>query len=164
MPRAPSRYTKSLMQSRVRYQTKRAQYALSAGRRARAHVVDLARTDTTVSRFSPGNFNGARNSFMPEEIRVKLIYNQTDTDIGLGVGATNQQIFRLSNPTDPDFSATGHQPMGYDELTSLYSKCHVVAAKITWQIFPADGSAFNSHIQVAGRPFTNNDTTPSARS
>lgn len=128
---------------------------------SRGHVIDAARTDTTVSRFSLGNFNGARNSFMPEEIRVKLVYNQTDTDLSLGVGSTTQQLFRLSNPTDPDLSGTGHQPMGYDELTALYSKCHVTAAKITWQIFPAEGSQFNSHIQLAGRPYTDNDTTPS---
>jgi len=129
-------------------------------RAARGHVVDVARTDTTVSRYSPGNFNGARNSFMPEELRVKLVYNEVFTDQTLTVGGTNTHYFRLSNPTDPLQTSGGHQPMGYDQLTSLYSKCTVPSCKITWQVYPADSAAFNTHIQVTGRPFTSNDTVP----
>jgi len=131
------------------------------GRKARINTISLARTNSTVIRTAAGNFNGALNSFMPEEMRVTLLYHETFTDQTLTVGGTNTHYFRLSNPTDPNLSGAGHQPMGYDELTALYSKSTIPAAKITWQLYPADSAAFNSHIAVTGRPYNKNDTTPS---
>jgi len=150
MYKAASRYSGKISLAEVRRRAKA----------ARGHVIDAARTDSTVTRYSPGNFNGARNSFMPEELRVKLVYNEVFTDVTLATGATNTHYFRLSNPTDPLQTTGGHQPMGYDQLTALYSKCTVPSAKVTWQVYPADSAAFNTHIQVTGRPYTSNDTVP----
>jgi len=126
----------------------------------RGHVISLARTNPTVDSYATGNFNAVTNAFMPDEIRVKLIYNESLIDVGLAVGGTNAQYFRLSNPTDPDLTGAGHQPMGYDQLTALYSKCTVSAAKITYQLFPSQSAAFNTHVQLTGRPYTDSDTPP----
>lgn len=40
-------------------------------------------------------------------------------------------VFRGNSLFDPDYTATGHQPMGYDQLTQLYSNYIVFGSRIT---------------------------------
>jgi len=116
----------------------------------------------TVSRSAIGNFNSARNTFMPESLRVKLNYHEVMPDINVAVASPVFRHFRLTNLTDPSVTTPGHQPMGYDQLWPIYTKASVTAAKITWQVYPADGSDASHHFRVCGRPYTSNDTVPSS--
>lgn len=42
-----------------------------------------------------------------------------------------KQTFFVNSLYDPDYTGTGHQPMGYDQLTPLYNRYVVTGAKIT---------------------------------
>jgi hypothetical protein len=42
---------------------------------------------------------------------------------------TNYQ-FRLNSLYDPDLTSTGHQPMGYDQLTALYNQWVVTSCRV----------------------------------
>lgn len=43
---------------------------------------------------------------------------------------TSFHVFRCNGPFDPDGSLGGHQPRGYDQLTSLYDEVRVIQATI----------------------------------
>lgn len=63
---------------------------------------------------------------------TKLTYTQSVTlTSGIGGIYGNEQIYRLNSPYDPDFTGTGHQPYGYDQVSLLYRKYKVNAAKIS---------------------------------
>jgi len=53
-----------------------------------------------------------------------------------GMGATSgaitlTQIFRANDLYDPDYSSTGHQPMGFDQMMVFYNHFTVTRAKLT---------------------------------
>lgn len=62
----------------------------------------------------------------------RMTYTTTDV---LSVGAVGvfgtEKIFRLNSLYDPDYSGTGHQPYGFDQLAGLYRKYMVNAIKIS---------------------------------
>jgi hypothetical protein len=39
--------------------------------------------------------------------------------------------FRLNSLHDPDFTGTGHQPMGYDQFSALYQQWWVIGSRVT---------------------------------
>jgi hypothetical protein len=45
--------------------------------------------------------------------------------------AGTEQIYRLNSPYDPDYSGSGHQPYGYDQISPLYRKVVVSNVKLT---------------------------------
>lgn len=84
-------------------------------------------------------------SIFPNILKTKLPYSQ---DFGLSTGTLSsvfgpEQSFRLNAPFDPDFTGTGHQPYGYDQLTPFYNKCMVTAVdiEVTFYDPSADGLA-----------------------
>lgn len=87
----------------------------------------------------------------------RLHYTQT---LGLATGTANtygtEQIFRLNSLYDPDFTGTGHQPYGFDQLAGLYNKYKVAGCKV--QIIlnnpDNDGCLFAAQAQPPGGTFT----------
>lgn len=77
----------------------------------------------SVARRQTGN-NG---SLMPNRLMTKLVYansrNQTVTT------AMNYYKWSVNSLYDPDYSGTGHQPRGFDQLSALYSEYRVHAVK-----------------------------------
>jgi hypothetical protein len=45
-------------------------------------------------------------------------------------GAVASYVLRANDLFDPDFTSTGHQPMGFDQLMAFYNHFTVVAAKL----------------------------------
>lgn len=60
-----------------------------------------------------------------------------------GVGQTFAHVFSANGLFDPDITGVGHQPRGYDQWMSLYTRYVVTKAKITVQA-ANDGNANSS--------------------
>lgn len=69
-------------------------------------------------------------SGMPTVRRAYLRYSD-NVSIDSSAGFINKHVFRANGPYDPDVTATGHQPMGFDQWALLYNHMVVVGAKIT---------------------------------
>lgn len=80
---------------------------------------------------------------------VKLRYTTLVplTNTGTGLGVTYQ--FRANSIFDPDFSGTGHQPMGHDEWAKFYLHYRVLKSSISVQI-EADDAATQPYVQWVG--------------
>jgi len=62
---------------------------------------------------------------------VKRLRYSTTFALGTTAGAiTSTYVFRANDLFDPDFTGTGHQPMGFDQLMVWYNHFAVVSAKI----------------------------------
>lgn len=69
-----------------------------------------------------------------------------DKDIWLNPGVGGQpanHVFRINSIYDTDFTALGHQPLGYDEMSALYGKYTVIGVKATYQFNSQDSSYSN---------------------
>jgi hypothetical protein len=77
----------------------------------------------------------------PASITKRLRYSTSFATASTAGAITSTQVFRANDLFDPDFTGTGHQPMGFDQLMTWYNHFVVVSAKITC-IFK--GSAANS--------------------
>lgn len=64
----------------------------------------------------------------------------TLTTGGAGVMGT-QQAFRLNNLYDPDYTGSGHQPYGFDQIYPLYQKYQVNKCKATLIWMTSGGTA-----------------------
>ncbi len=65
----------------------------------------------------------------PDSVRVQLRYN---TRGGLNTTATGfaAQVFNLSSLYDPDYSASGHQPTGFDQWMLIYNRYRVYNVRV----------------------------------
>lgn len=64
----------------------------------------------------------ARTPQLGSEFRTILRYSQEATlNPGVGGAAATYQ-FMINSLYDPDYTGTGHQPMGYDQLMGLYNR------------------------------------------
>lgn len=86
----------------------------------------------TVTTFNPSA--GPVNGF-PEVLRTTLRYQDNYT-LTSSSGSAAQQIFRLSSLFDPDFSGTGHQPLYFDQISSIYLNYRVRYAKMHVTFLP----------------------------
>ncbi len=66
----------------------------------------------------------------PASITRKLRYSQTVALSTTAGAITSTQVFRANDLYDPDFSGTGHQPMGFDQMMVWYNHFAVRRAKI----------------------------------
>lgn len=64
-------------------------------------------------------------------------------------GFTNKQlqVYRGNSIYDPDFTGTGHQPLGHDQYSSFYHKYCVVGAYVTVRFVPCTDT-YNEPIQA----------------
>jgi len=61
---------------------------------------------------------------------VKLRY-ATNFLLDAGTGTIDSHIFRANSIFDPDYTGTGHQPLGHDQWSVFYQQYSVVKSKIT---------------------------------
>jgi hypothetical protein len=67
---------------------------------------------------------------VPSEFRTVLRYSQRIV-INNNIGLPNSYLFVGNSVFDPDFSGTGSQPLGFDQLAGLYSRYRVLGSTIT---------------------------------
>jgi len=83
-------------------------------------------------------------------MKTTLVYSQAITLTAGSVGLFGtEQVFRLNSLYDPDFTGTGHQPYGFDQLLALYNyyKVSAVDIKLTFSDPSADGMFVASMVQ-----------------
>lgn len=79
----------------------------------------------------PRPVSGTFNTPLPQTILSKHRYSAAiQLDPG-AAGIMASHVFSANGLYDPDITGTGHQPMGFDQLTPLYDHYTVIAAKIT---------------------------------
>jgi len=77
----------------------------------------------------------------PRRFRVRLKYSETPTVSTAGsVNTAASYTWRLSSLYDPNFSAGGHQPYQFDQLSSLYSYYKVYKCAYAVRISSTTGS------------------------
>lgn len=77
-------------------------------------------------RYGPGN----PRSPMPVSGRGTLRYIQTGLNLDPQSTIPGRYFFRANDMFDPDYTSTGHQPLGFDQWMSLYNKFTVTSSKI----------------------------------
>lgn len=105
-------------------------------------------------RFSQGVPSG-----MPTQRRATLRY-ATQSTLTSTSGTMSSHLFRANSVFDPDYTSTGHQPMGFDQWASLFNHYVVVGAKITCTVLSDNVTASPFVIGVylsddIGLPYTN---------
>lgn len=75
-------------------------------------------------------------SGFPTSKMVKLRYVADGISLNAGAAITSSHVFRANSVYDPDYSTTGHQPMGFDQWALIYNKYTVVGSKITVKFTP----------------------------
>lgn len=95
---------------------------------------------------------------MPEQLWTSMKYAENFTMAQDNVtGLTgSSRIFRLNSLYDPDQSATGHQPRGYDQFQAFYRKYTVYKVKV--QIKAIVGTTDSAFVAVACSPANSNYT------
>lgn len=106
------------------------------------------------------NLTRKPGSILPNSVYCKLKYS---SDFALNIpsaGIPAVYIFRANSLYDPDFTGTGHQPRGFDQLMAFYNHYTVVGAKITLSIDSSHTSPCTYGIAL--RSTTTAGTTPEA--
>jgi len=79
-------------------------------------------------------------SGMPKTRRAILRYTDHVTSITSTLGALGSYVFRANGIYDPNYTGTGHQPMGFDQWAALYNHYVVLGAKMTVKVLPSASS------------------------
>jgi hypothetical protein len=90
------------------------------------------------SGYSMGFITSGLASMIPQRFVTRLKYVDRFAPTPAS-GANFHQVFSGVSLYDPDYTGTGHQPMGFDTLATLYSNYHTHASSI--RIFGIDNSA-----------------------
>lgn len=65
----------------------------------------------------------------PARVTKRLRYSSFST-LTSTTGAVSAYVLRANDLFDPDFTSTGHQPMGFDQMMTLYNHFVVVRARV----------------------------------
>lgn len=65
----------------------------------------------------------------PLRLQNQMRYAEEVQLVGNGIGYANY-LFRTNGLYDPNYTGTGHQPMYFDRLSSIYNHYHVMASHI----------------------------------
>lgn len=79
---------------------------------------------------------------LPMKLVTKLAYNETVRLTGGSAGATAVYVFNASSLYDPNYTGTGHQPLGFDQIMAMYDHYVVLGAKVTVKFAMPSGSAY----------------------
>lgn len=77
---------------------------------------------------------------MPSSLRTKMVYNDY-FNIDPSAGAVGTYVFRANSIFDPNYTSTGHQPSGFDQLSPFYSQYIVLGSRIQLRAITQPGSA-----------------------
>ncbi len=77
----------------------------------------------------------------PPRLKTVLSYVDQFTFTGATLSAVfgNENSFRLNSLYDPDYTGTGHQPYGYDQITPFYSRYMVDEVNVRITFFDPQG-------------------------
>jgi len=75
---------------------------------------------------------------VPDRFRMKMKYSDENVQ-SHSSGALDIWNFRANSLFDPDFTYSGHQPLGFDELAALYGKYKVTHCSIRVSAVSLDG-------------------------
>lgn len=89
---------------------------------------------------------GPKTPFPPKRsARLKyfdqIVFNLSSTD-------AQYYVFTTNGPYDPNFTATGHQPRGWDQYMAMYSKAHVMYSTCKVIFTAGDNSTYDAIVGV----------------
>lgn len=102
---------------------------------------------------------GKRRVYIPKPLKgilgkvakAKLVYANRFT-LTPGAGTVASHVFSANGCYDPDLTAVGGQPLGFDQLMALYDHYVVKTAKIeVWASNDLDTNAYGSILQISLR-------------
>lgn len=79
------------------------------------------------------------NSIVPFSQKAKLTYCSNEHKDTSTAGVYANHNFNFIGAYDPDISGVGHQPMGFDQMMTLYDHYQVLGCKATFTIHYASG-------------------------
>jgi hypothetical protein len=85
---------------------------------------------------------------LPHTLRTKLKYAEHVVITGTS-GALGLYVFNASSLYDPNYTGTGHQPRGFDQLMPLYDHFVVTKSRAKVQFVPTSTSATMAGIAVS---------------
>jgi len=90
----------------------------------------------------------------------KWLRYHTNFSLTSTVGAISTYIFRANDLFDPDFTSTGHQPMGFDQMMVFFNHFAVDRCKITVTASnqAATTMRYAVRLDASSTPITNQDT------
>lgn len=71
----------------------------------------------------------SNTSPLPDRFFTKLTYSEAFAMTYTGSGAPFYHQFRINSIFDPNYSGTGHQPLGHDSFITLYNRYRVYGMK-----------------------------------
>jgi hypothetical protein len=99
-------------------------HALTTRRRPKTGRRGLSAYETRVPR-------GPNMAPVAQRMRTKLRYAESFSYGTGAVGAYQEYLFNLNSLHDPNRTGTGHQPLGYDQLSAFYNRWRVESVRIT---------------------------------
>jgi len=85
---------------------------------------------------------------LPQRLNTRMKYvTYFNIDPGTG-GQLGTYVFRANSLFDPDYTSTGHQPLGFDQLAGLYA--HYVVNKATARVYVRTFEASNKEALIVG--------------
>lgn len=88
---------------------------------------------------------------LPKQLTTKLRYNTTVTINGGLIGSVARHVFRATSLYDPDYTSTGHQPRGFDQIMQLYDHFVVRACRIRVEFAARASSSYTTIVGIALR-------------
>lgn len=88
------------------------------------------------------------NSPVPPYTITKLKFCQTGITLNAGLSTQSDYFWRANDLYDPDYSSTGHQPMGFDQWMNLYSKFTVLGSKFVAKCHQAGDDVYDSTVAL----------------
>lgn len=90
----------------------------------------------------------------PKKVIMKQKYVNKTTHSS-GAGARVNTGYRMNGIYDPEVGVGDHQPLYFDQLMAVYNHYVVLAAKVTFEVFPYDGNL----VPLTCVAFLNDDAT-----
>lgn len=141
---------KPVKKKRVVLRRKQAPLVKSIGSRSLQCSTRINRASRRLTMRNPLN-NRFGNSVVPQKYFTTLPYFDR---VGLSFSTLDyaEYVFRVNSLFDPNLSGTGHQPRGFDQLSSLYRGYQVYGVAYDITFFTKDTSKEGFKVGVVGTP------------